>query len=158
MEHSPFAITHSQNRIATTRSPQPTPNHPDGGRSVPAARSLALVIRTVDILETSQVVTLFTREMGKVAALAKGARRLKSSFQAALDLLSVCDIVVLLKASEALDLVTEAALVERFESLRRDLAALYAGYYIAELLADLTDLHDPHPKLFDAAIVTLRHM
>src|SRR5262249_57923368 len=78
--------------------------------------------------------------------------------QAALDLLSVCDIVILHKASDALDLLTEAALVERFESLRRDLAALYAGYYIAELLADLTDLHDPHPKLFDAAAVTLRHL
>jgi DNA repair protein RecO (recombination protein O) len=125
---------------------------------VPSARSLALVIRSVDTMETSRVLTLFTREMGKVAALAKGARRVKSPFQAALDLLSVCDIVVLHKASDALDLVTEAALVERFDSLRRDLAALYAGYYIAELLSDLTDLHDPHPKLFDAAVVTLRHL
>jgi DNA repair protein RecO (recombination protein O) len=121
-------------------------------------RTPALIVRSVDVFETSKVVTLFTRELGKVAALAKGARRLKSPFQAALDLLSVCDIVVLHKASEALDLVTEATLVERFDALRRDLAALYAGYYMAELLADLTDLHDPHPKLFDAALVTLRHL
>jgi DNA repair protein RecO (recombination protein O) len=125
---------------------------------VPAVRSLSLVVRSVEVFETSKVLTFFTRDLGKVAALAKGARRLKSPFQAALDLLSVCDIVVLHKASEALDLVTEAALTERFESLRRDLAALYAGYYIAELLAELTDLHDPHPRLFDAAIVTLRHL
>jgi DNA repair protein RecO (recombination protein O) len=125
---------------------------------VPSARTFALVIRSVDVMETSSVLTLFTRDLGKVAALAKGARRVKSPFQAALDLLSVCDIVVLHKASEALDLVTEAALVERFDSLRRDLAALYAGYYIAELLSDLTDLHDPHPKLYDAAVVTLRHL
>ncbi|HEV3168496.1 MAG TPA: DNA repair protein RecO [Isosphaeraceae bacterium] len=125
---------------------------------MPSQRSLALIVRAVDVMETSKVVTLFARDLGKVAALAKGARRLKSPFQAALDLLSVCDIVVLHKASDALDLVTEAALVERFDSLRRDLAALYAGYYVAELLADLTDLHDPHPKLFDAAIVTLRHL
>src|SRR5262249_13328767 len=39
-----------------------------------------------------------------------------------------------------------------------DLAALYAGYYVAELLTDLTDFHDPHPRLFDAAVVTLRHL
>jgi DNA repair protein RecO (recombination protein O) len=123
-----------------------------------AARSLALVIRSVEVFETSLVVTLFTREMGKIAALAKGARRLKSSFQGGLDLLSVSDIVCIPKASEALDLLTESAPVERFASLRRDLAALYAGYYIAELLYDLTDLHDPHPKLFDAARITLRHL
>jgi recombinational DNA repair protein (RecF pathway) len=125
---------------------------------VPANRSLALVVRTVEVFETSLVVTLFTREMGKVAALAKGARRLKSSFQGGLDLLGVSDIVLFPKASEALDLLTEAAPVERFACLRRDLAALYAGYYIAELLTDLTDFHDPHPKLFDAARITLRHL
>ena len=111
-----------------------------------AVRSLGLVLRSVEVFETSLVVTLFTRELGKVAALAKGARRLKSPFQGGLDLLGVSDIVLLHKASEALDLLTEAAPVERFASLRRDLAALYAGYYIAELLSDLTDFHDPHPR------------
>ncbi len=125
---------------------------------MPAVRSLALVLRTVEIFETSLVATLFTRELGKVAGLAKGGRRLKSSFQGGLDLLGVSDIVVLHKASEALDLFTEASPVERFPSLRRDLAALYAGYYIAELLTELTDFHDPHPTLFDAALVTLRHL
>jgi DNA repair protein RecO (recombination protein O) len=125
---------------------------------VPAVRSLALVLRSVDVFETSTVATLFTRELGKVSVLAKGARRLKSPLQGGLDLLAVSDIVWLHKASEALDLITEAAPVERFASLRRDLAALYAGYYVAELLTDLTDFHDPHPKLFDAAVVTLRHL
>lgn len=125
---------------------------------MPANRSLALVVRTVDVFESSTVATLFTRELGKVAALAKGGRRLKSPFQGGLDLLGVSDIVLLPKASESLDLLTEAAPVERFPSLRRDLAALYAGYYIAELLTDLTDYHDPHPKLFDAARITLRHL
>ncbi len=121
-------------------------------------RSLGLVIRSTDVFETSSVVTLFTRELGKVSGLAKGARRLKSPFQGGLDLLGVSDIVLLHKASEALDLITEAAPIERFGSLRRDLAALYAGYYIAELLSDLTDFHDPHPKLFDAAAITLRQL
>ena len=123
-----------------------------------AVRTTCLVVRSTEVFETSKVLTLFTRDLGKVSALAKGARRLKSPFQAALDLLSVCDIVVLHKASDALDLVTEATLIERFDPLRRDLAALYAGYYIAELLNDLTDHHDPHPRLFDAAVVTLRNL
>lgn len=123
-----------------------------------AVRSMALVLRSVDVFETSKVLTVFTRDLGKVSALAKGARRLKSPFASGLDLLSVCDIVLLHKASDALDLLTEAVLVERHEPFRRDLAALYAGYYVAELLHDLTDHHDPHPRLFDAARVTLRNL
>lgn len=123
-----------------------------------AIRSMALVLRSVDVFESSRVLTLFTRDLGKVSALAKGARRLKSPFGSGLDLLSICDIVLLHKASDALDLLTEAMLVERHDPFRRDLAALYAGYYVAELLHDLTDHHDPHPRLFDAARVTLRHL
>ncbi|MGE3818476.1 MAG: DNA repair protein RecO [Isosphaeraceae bacterium] len=125
---------------------------------MPAVRSTALVLRSVDVFETSVVATLFTRSLGKVVALAKGGRRLKSPFQGGLDLLGHSDIVLLHKASEAMDLLTESAPIERFTSLRRDLAALYAGYYVAELLTELTDFHDPHPKLFDAAVVTLRHL
>lgn len=125
---------------------------------MPAVRSTALVLRSVDVFETSLVATLFTRSLGKVVALAKGGRRLKSPFQGGLDLLGHSDIVLLHKASEAMDLLTEASPLERFTSLRRDLAALYAGYYVAELLTELTDYHDPHPKLFDAAVVTLRHL
>jgi DNA repair protein RecO (recombination protein O) len=125
---------------------------------VSTLRTLALVLRTVDVFETSSVATLFTRDLGKVSVLAKGARRIKSPLQGGLDLLGVSDMVIFTKATEALELLTEAAPVERFPSLRRDLAALYAGYYIAELLSDLTDVHDPHPKLFDAARITLRYL
>ena len=125
---------------------------------MPTSRTLAIVIRSIEVFETSLVATLFTRELGKVGVLAKGARRPKSSMQGGLDLLGLSDIVLIPKASEALDLLTEAAPVERFAPLRRDLASLYAGYYVAELLNELTDLHDPHPKLFDAARITLRHL
>ena len=125
---------------------------------MPAVRTLALTIRAAEVFETSTVATLFTREIGKVSGLAKGARRLKSPMQGGLDLLGASDIVLLHKGTDALDLIIEAVPVERFTALRQELSALYAGYYIAELLTELTDFHDPHPRLFDAAIVTLRHL
>jgi DNA repair protein RecO (recombination protein O) len=59
--------------------------------------------------------------------------------------------VFLHKSSDALDLLTEAKLERRFRLTTRDLSCLYAGYYVAELLRDLTDTGDPHPELFDAA-------
>ncbi len=115
----------------------------------------ALVLYTVDFSETSSVVTLFSREFGKIRGLAKGARRLKSSFESALDLLAISRIVFLRKSPGTLDLLTEAKLLRRFRPRSRNLSSLYAGYYVAELLAELTDDHDPHPELFDAAEETL---
>jgi DNA repair protein RecO (recombination protein O) len=125
---------------------------------MPMVRTLAIVLHSTDVTESSKVLSLFCREVGQVSAMAKGARRLKSPFQSSLDLLSVCDIVVLRKSSEVLSLLTEATLVERFDAARRDLWGLSAGYYVAELLSELAHPDDPHPKLFDAARVTLRNL
>lgn len=121
-----------------------------------AEKALALVVRGTDWSETSRITTLFTREFGKVRALAKGGRRLKSNFDVAFDLLTVCHVVFLRKSHGGLDLLTEAQMVERFPALRQDLNALYAGYYVAELLADGTQDYDPHTPLFDLAVGTLR--
>src|SRR5947209_18920966 len=101
---------------------------------MPAEKATALVLRTTDWSETSRIVTLWTRELGKVRALAKGGRRLKSNFEVALDLLTVCDMVLLRKSSGSLDLLTEARVQERFPHLTQELSALYAGYYVAEML------------------------
>ncbi|MFO0878055.1 MAG: DNA repair protein RecO [Gemmataceae bacterium] len=121
-------------------------------------RTCAIVLRTTDWSETSRIATLWTRDLGKVRALAKGGRRLRSSFDNALDLLTICDIVLLRKSSGSLDLLTEARVVQRFARLRNDLGALYAGYYVAELLADWTQELDPHPELYDRVVTTLGHL
>jgi DNA repair protein RecO (recombination protein O) len=118
-------------------------------------KASALVLRVIEFSETSAIVTLFTREFGKISGMAKGARRPKGPFEHALDLLAQCRIVFLRKSSGALDLLTEAKLERWFRPRGRDLASLYAGYYIAELLIELTHDYDPHPELYDAAVETL---
>ncbi len=123
---------------------------------MPAEKAIALVLRTTDWSESSRIATLWTREFGRVRVLAKGGRRLKSNFESALDLLTVCSIVLLRKSSGSLDLLTEARVVERFPQLRADLPALYSAYYIAELLSDWTEDYDPHPALFEEALAALR--
>ena len=121
-----------------------------------AEKTLGLVLRVIEFSETSCIVHLYTRDFGKISALAKGARRPKSPFEAALDLLAVCRVVFLRKSSDALDLLTEARLERRFRAATRDLTRLYAGYYVVELLRELTDQGDPQPELFDAAVGTVR--
>jgi DNA repair protein RecO (recombination protein O) len=125
---------------------------------MPAEKAVGIVVRTTDWSETSRIATVWTRELGKVRVLAKGGRRLKSNFEVALDLLTVCSIVLLRKSSGGLDLLTEARVEERFAGLRKDLRALYAGYYVAELLGDGTQDYDPHPALFEFSLDTLRKL
>ncbi len=116
-----------------------------------AEKAEGLILRVTDFSETSRIVVLFTREFGKISALAKGGRRLKGPFESALDLLATCQIVFLRKHTSGLDLLTESKLVTRFHPQERDLVCLYAGYYVAELLLGLTEDYDPHLELYAAA-------
>ncbi|MFO1021017.1 MAG: DNA repair protein RecO [Planctomycetales bacterium] len=120
-----------------------------------AEKGEGIVIRQTDFSESSRVMTLFTREFGKISALAKGAKRLKGPFEAALDLLTRCNIVFLRKSSGALDLLTEAKLIQRFKAKDRSLESLYAGYYVAELLGNLTEEYDPHAVLYAETVQAL---
>ncbi len=122
---------------------------------MPTVSATGLIIRGTDWSETSRIVTLWTREFGKVRALAKGGRRPRSPFESALDLLTLCSIVLIRKPGGGLDLLTEARAVERFVGLRQSLTGLYAGVYVAELLGDLTQDDDPHATLFEEAVATL---
>ncbi len=115
----------------------------------------AILLRLVEYSETSLIVTLYTRDLGRVSAIAKGARRPKSSFEGALDLLSVCRIVVITKASDALDILTEAKLQRRFRAAERGLTRLYCGYYVAELLRLWTDDGSPNLELYQLSLETI---
>ena len=119
-----------------------------------ADKTRALVLRAIPFGETSAIVTLLTRDHGKVRGLAKGAWRPKSSFDAALDLLSVCQVLVLRRSASSLDLLTEAFLEQRFR-VGDCQAAVAAGLYLAELLDAVTVDADPQPALFDLASTTV---
>lgn len=123
-----------------------------------AEKTDAIVIRMADFSESSRVVTLFSQAFGKIAVVARGAKRLKSPFEAALDLLTVCEVVILRKSTSSLDLLTQAHLRKRFRPRSGDLGSLYGGYYVAELLDALSEEYDPHPLLYDEACLTLERL
>ena len=122
-----------------------------------AEKAQALVLRARPFGETSAIITLLTREIGKVRGLAKGAWRPKSKFDAALDLLSICQVLVIHRSSGNLDLFTEAFLEHRFRIGRYE-SSFAAGLYIADLLDSVTVDADPQPELFDLATRAIRFL
>lgn len=118
----------------------------------------AIVIRQVDFSESSRVVTFFSRDFGKFAALAKGAKRLRGPFDAALDLLSQCRVVFIRKSAGTLNLLTEARLVARFRPASPELNRVYGGYHIAELLNGLTEDFDAAPQIYELSARSLEFL
>ncbi|MBX3420197.1 MAG: DNA repair protein RecO [Pirellulaceae bacterium] len=109
----------------------------------------AIVLRLHPWSETSLIGSSYTRDFGKISFLAKGARRPRSPFEAALDLLSFCRVVFIAKPGEALNLLTEAKLQRRFRTVDGQLLRLYCGYYLAELMEKFISEGVPQPELFE---------
>jgi len=115
----------------------------------------ALVLRTVDFSETSRIVTLYTRQFGKIEALAKGGRRLKGPFEASLDILARNAVTFIQKRGDVLDLLTESKLIRRFRVRSSNFSGTLGGYYVAELVNSFTAPGDPMPTLYDLTVKVL---
>ncbi len=118
----------------------------------------AVCIRTVDYSETSQIVTLFTKDTGKLTAIAKGSKRTKSAFDGPIEILSRGKIVYVGSNKEAMATLTEFQQQLPFRFPSRNLYTLNCSLLAAELLNNLTDDYDPHPLLFEAFIQFLEHL
>ncbi len=121
-------------------------------------RTDAVVLRSLNYGETSQIVTLFTREKGKLAVMAKGARRTKSAFGSSLQPMSYAQVVFYYKPTRGLQTLSESAHAEPLLDLGRNLKKIALGLRVVELTRALTQDEDPQPLLFNLLLEVLRRL
>ena len=115
----------------------------------------AIVLRAIPYGDADRVVTLFTREAGKLSALARGARKSIKRFGAGLGLFGVGEAVLHDKPN------VELAGLERFDgargfpSLMNDVAKVAHGGYACELVREMLPPRQPEPHIFALLIELL---
>jgi DNA repair protein RecO (recombination protein O) len=119
---------------------------------VATLRGEGVCVRHWDWSETSQTVSILTREFGLLRGLAKGARREKGAFSGGIELLTLGQVQALMKSRSSLATLTSWDLLEPFRGVRESLGAFYAGMYAADLVGHLVLDDDPHADLFDALV------
>lgn len=117
----------------------------------------AICIRCVDYSETSQIVTLFSRQNGRISAIAKGSKRPKSAFDGPIEVFSWGSIVYSDSNKEKMATLTEFQQQPELCVLSDNLYRLHCCLFAAELLSRLTDDYDPHPELFDSFLQFLQN-
>jgi DNA repair protein RecO (recombination protein O) len=105
----------------------------------------AFVLHRYDWSESSLILEVFTRNHGRVALIAKGAKRPSSSFRPIL--LPLQEIHVAFGGDAEIRMLKSAEWQGRYMMPQGD--ALICGYYVNELVLTLLARDDPHPKLFD---------
>ncbi|GAB3593970.1 DNA repair protein RecO [Angustibacter peucedani] len=118
-------------------------------------RDEAVVLRTHQLGEADRIVTLLTRERGKVRAVAKGVRRTRSRFGARLEPFMMTDVQ--LYEGRSLDTVTQAETIQPYgERLVADYPRWTAATAMVETADRLTEEREPAVQQFLLLVGGLR--
>jgi DNA repair protein RecO (recombination protein O) len=109
-------------------------------------RTEAIVLRRHDLGETDRILTLFTRDRGKVRAVAKGVRKPSSRKAGHVELFMRADM--LLAEGRTLDVLTQVELVEPYLPLRENLMRATYAAHIAELVDAFTEDADESRPMY----------
>jgi DNA repair protein RecO (recombination protein O) len=113
----------------------------------------AIVIRRRDWGEADRLLTLYTRERGKLQAVAKGARKPTSRKAGHIELFTRTRLLV--ARSRSIDIITQAETIDAYRPLRDSLEASTLAHYFAELLDRFTGEEEADQALFDLLSLAL---
>ena len=120
--------------------------------------SSAVVIGSFPLGESDRVVTLYSREWGKVRGVAKSARRMRSRFSGALELFTLGEAVVFDNGRSDLVQLDHFDVTQPFPALHGDLETLGQAAWMVECLARLTGERDRQVGLYALLVRSLRAM
>jgi DNA repair protein RecO (recombination protein O) len=115
-----------------------------------------IVIRTTDYGETNKIVTLYTREWGKVGVMARGAKKPNSRLSAVTQLFSYG--YFLIQKGTGLGNMQQGELISSMRTIREDIFLTAYASYILELTDRSTEERKPNPYLFELVLQTLNYM
>jgi DNA repair protein RecO (recombination protein O) len=117
-------------------------------------RDEGVVLRTWKLGEADRIVVLFTRDRGKVRAVAKGVRKTKSKFGARMEPTS--HVALQLYEGRELDIVTQAESIDHLGALRDDLDRLTRATAMLEAIDVLAQERNPDRGLYTMLVGGLR--
>jgi DNA repair protein RecO (recombination protein O) len=112
-----------------------------------------IVIKEINFGEADKIITIFSREKGKIQGCAKGARRPKSPLVSSTQLFSY-NSYILFKGKNLYN-INQGELIESFYNIRENLEKLYCSFYIIELISDVIEEGSPNEELLNLLLNTL---
>ena len=119
-------------------------------------KATGLILRTRPLTETSLIVHWLTAEFGRLATVAKAARRPKSPFRGKLDLFYLAKFSFSRSRSSELHNLREVSLLETHSFLRQELGYLQQAAYCARLIEQVSETETPLGPMFELLSSLLR--
>lgn len=115
-----------------------------------------VIIRHSEFAETDRLLTIFTREAGKVRAIAKGVRKARSRKAGHIEPFTRANIQ--LARGRDLFILTQVESIDGYPALREDLVLLGYASYVIELIDRSTTDVEENRSLYNLLIQTLSRL
>jgi len=126
------------------------------GISKGSTKEEALVLRSIRHGETSRIVTLFGRSIGKFAVIAKGTRKGRGSVAgSAIEPPALVEALVYFKPSRSIQILGQVSLLQGYSNLKGDLASVGYAAVVHEHLNRCFTEGDASPDAYDSAKAAL---
>lgn len=106
----------------------------------------AIVLKRFNYKEADKMITLFTLELGKLTAIAKGIRKVKSAKRGHLELFNIAEIQT--TEHRNWHILIQAESIKSRSNIKKDYQLTSAAYYITEVFEKLTPELEPNRTLF----------
>lgn len=110
-------------------------------------RTQGFFIKKADRGEADQLLTVYTKDFGKLEILGKAIRKIRSKLRAGAELFYLSEIEFI--QGKAHKTLTDAILIENFPNIRKDLKKLAVAYKISETLDNLIKGQEPDKEIWD---------
>jgi DNA repair protein RecO (recombination protein O) len=116
----------------------------------------AIIIKKTKLREADRILTLYTPDMGKIQAVARGVRRPRSKMAGHLELLT--HSLVSLARGRNLDTITGSQTINSFLPLKSDLWLTSYALYVIELVNQFTADHIENRPLFQLLLESMKNL
>lgn len=116
-------------------------------------RTEGIVLRRRDFGESDRILVVFTRKLGRISGIAKGARKPSSKISGHLELFSRSSYLI--SRGRNLQLITQAETLDSYDHLRQDLPGIGLGSYVVELVDAVTTEEGSNVKLYETLAAVL---
>ena len=110
----------------------------------------ALILSVRNWGEADKMVTFFSREFGKITAVAYGCRRPRSPLAGGMQVFSHLQLQVM--SGNSLDTIKQCETKQTFKHLREDLDCMAYAAFVAEVAADVCPERHPEPHIYDVLL------
>lgn len=112
-----------------------------------------IILKTIDYGETNKIITIFSKNIGKFTAMARGAKKPRSRMAAVTQPFIVGQFFVYI--NPGLSTIRQGEILESFRALREDIEKTAFTAYLVELTEKLLDDKTPEPYLYDQLYLTM---